>query len=126
MEVENERGSKDYLVEIVSGGVQCLEQTETAKPNQESEGMSRVVSFFHLPSGLTHGGRCDDYLAQDECVRARWENEQDQDKEKPDELYEFWDAHNARHSQFSGNQQCECFVTVQGDEPNTPFIFCLS
>lgn len=29
---------------------------------------------------------------------------------------------NARHPQFSGNQRRECFVAVQGDEPDAPFI----
>ncbi|EFN60388.1 hypothetical protein EAG_02100 [Camponotus floridanus] len=29
---------------------------------------------------------------------------------------------NTRHPQFTGNQRCECFVVVQGDEPDAPFI----
>lgn len=29
---------------------------------------------------------------------------------------------NARHPQFTGNQRRECFVAVQGDEPDAPFI----
>lgn len=29
---------------------------------------------------------------------------------------------NTRHPQFTGNQRCECFVAVQGDEPDAPFI----
>jgi len=29
---------------------------------------------------------------------------------------------NARHPQFTSNQRRECFVAVQGDEPDVPFI----
>lgn len=29
---------------------------------------------------------------------------------------------NTRHPQFTGNQRCECFVAVRGDEPDAPFI----